>query len=312
MVRTGTFAALRNALSVIASNFGTVLVLCVVGGVVGSLCSGTVADLAVDVVLRRDFATYLVTKGGMSADVAAQVAAERAKAFHADPAAFQAAYPQMFALSKSMTLMFTSSLATALADAVWMGLYGAVAASATIYLWVQRERQRSASLYDAVNYALSRWKRVVGPHFRSVLMVMIGSQVLVPGVLFGMQRAFVDAIATIDDRETDPAARSKRLTASRRGLVLQTFAVSALWWVPYAFVGTFLLMDPVASLTPYVGAVNATTLAPFVAPLTYVVTFFVLAVMDLCMVQYYLDMFRKTAPPVPGPVDLTKPAVPAS
>ena len=312
MVRTGTFAALRNAFSVIASNLGIVLVLCVVGGAVGSFVSGTVADLAVDVMLRRDFATYLATVGGMAPDVAAQVAAERARAFHADPAAFQAAYPQMFAFSKSMTLMITSSLATALADAVWMGLYGAVAASATIYLWVQREKQRPTSLYDALNYALSRWKRVVGPHFRSVLMVMLGSQVLVPGVLFGMQRAFVDAIATLDERETDPAARSKRLTSSRRGLVLQTFAVSALWWVPYAFVGNFLLMDPEASLAPYVGAANATTLAPFVAPATYVVTFFVLAVIDLCMVQYYLDMFRKSAEPAAAASDQTKPAIPAS
>jgi nucleoside-triphosphatase THEP1 len=113
-----------------------------------------------------------------------------------------------------------------------------------------------------------------------------------------------DAIATLDDRESDPIARSKRLTSSRRGLVLRTFLVACIWWGPYALVGTFLLMDPVGSLTPYLGAEQAAQVGPFVGPVSYVLSYLVLCLLDLCMVQYYLDIFRKDAPLV-----TTSPAV---
>lgn len=308
MVRTSVFPALRNAFAVILANLGTVLVLCGIAGVVGSLISGTASDLVVDLWLKRDFAQFLQTKTAsgfeMGADQAAQVAGERLKAFHADPVAFGQAYPEMFRLTKSMPLMIVSSLSSALADALWMGTFGALVASATIYLWVQREKGRQASLGDAVNYALARWKRVVGPHLRSVLFIQFGMQLIVPGILFALQRAFVDAIATLDDRESDPIARSKRLTSSRRGLVLRTFLVACIWWGPYALVGTFLLMDPVGSLTPYLGAEQAAQVGPFVGPVSYVLSYLVLCLLDLCMVQYYLDIFRKDAPPV-----TTSPAV---
>jgi hypothetical protein len=121
----------------------------------------------------------------------------------------------------------------------------------------------------------------------------VGVQLLVPGALFAMQRAFVDAIATLDDRESDPAARSKRLTSARRGLVLRTFLVAAIWWVPFALAGMFVLLDPAGALTPYVGAARAEQIAPFLTPTAYVISYLVLCLVDLCMVQYYLDIFRR-------------------
>lgn len=166
----------------------------------------------------------------------------------------------------------------------WNCTVGAWAAAAGIYLWVQHEKGRPATLYDAVNYGLSRYRRVVGPHARAYLAVAIGSIVIVPGILFGLQYAFVDAIATLDTVEKDPLARSRKLTRDRRGTIFRTFAAFVVWWLPFQMIGRFQLQG----------------MGTFAYALGGVMDHFVLLLIELCMVQYYLDLFRKPASAAPA------------
>lgn len=168
---------------------------------------------------------------------------------------------------------------------IWGCIVGAWAAPATLYLWVQHEKGRSTSLYDAVNYGLNRYRRVLGPHARALFVVQLGLVVIVPGILFGLQYAFVDAIATLDTQEKDPLRRSSRLTSSRRGTLFRTFALFLLWWLPMQAGGFIALQEYGIVAVAVAGVIDA----------------LVLIVLDLCMVQFYLDLFRKPAAGAPVP-----------
>jgi hypothetical protein len=169
------------------------------------------------------------------------------------------------------------------AQTIWLTMWGCVvgawAAPATLYLWVQHEKQKPATLYEAVNFGLNRFPRVVGPHARALFIIQLGIIVIVPGILFGLQYAFVDAIATLDTQEKDPLSRSRKLTSGRRGTLFRTFAVFLLWWGPTQLGGFFMLQE----------------LGIWALALGGVIDAMVLIAIDLCMVQYYLDLFRKPA-----------------
>ncbi|MDP2304521.1 MAG: hypothetical protein Q8P18_00670 [Pseudomonadota bacterium] len=178
---------------------------------------------------------------------------------------------------------------------IWLTLWGCIvgawAAPATLYLWVQHEKKKPASLYEAVNYGLNRFPRVVKAHARALFIVQLGMIVIVPGILFGLQYAFVDAIATLDNEEKDPLARSRKLTSGRRGTLFRTFAVFLLWWAPTQLGGFFWLQG----------------LGTWALALGGVIDALVLIALDLCMVQFYLDLFRKpAAAAATAPVTLSK------
>lgn len=188
----------------------------------------------------------------------------------------------------SQQRLIVSELSKTVALTVWGCLAGAWAAPATLYLWVQQEKGRPTSLYEAVNYGLNRFPRVLGPHSRALFIIQLGLIVIVPGILFGLQYAFVDAIATLDTAEKDPLARSRKLTAGRRGTLFRTFLFFLVWWVPMQLGGIWWIQAK----------------GPLALALGGVVDGLILIIIDLCMVQFYLDLFRKpTAPaePVPAP-----------
>ncbi len=181
---------------------------------------------------------------------------------------------------------------------IWGCIVGAWAAPTTLYLWVQHEKGKATSLYEAVNYGLNRFARVLPAHARAVFIIQLGIIVIVPGILFGLQYAFVDAIATLDTQEKDPLARSRKLTAGRRGTLFRTFAVFLLWWAPTQLGGFLALQEMGWWAVALAGIVDA----------------LVLILIDLCMVQYYLDLFRKpassTAAAAPAPSDSVPVATP--
>jgi hypothetical protein len=187
----------------------------------------------------------------------------------------------------SQQAMAVSQIAQTIAITIWGCIVGAWAAPATIYLWVQEEKKKPTTLYEAVNFGLNRFSRVLPAHARAVFIIQLGIIVIVPGILFGLQYAFVDAIATLDTQERNPLARSRKLTAGRRGTIFRTFAVFLLWWAP-AQLGGLLWLQGVGTWALALGGV---------------VDGLVLIAIDLCMVQYYLDLFRKPVsaePPVPA------------
>ncbi len=193
--------------------------------------------------------------------------------------------------------LLVSELTRTAADLGWGATVGALTAACTLYLWVQRERGQATSFYDALNFGLNRWGRMWKAHGRALLAVQLGMLVIVPGILFGLQYAFVDAIATLDAKEANPGERSRKLTARRRGLIFSTFAVFSLWWIPYQGLLMFMLQDPNAFLGAklQLSPDTITWVGPLLMPATGVVNGLVLVLLDLCMVQYYLDLFRKPA-----------------
>jgi hypothetical protein len=177
----------------------------------------------------------------------------------------------------SQQAMIVSQVSQTIAVTIWECTVGAWGAAASIYLWVQHERNRPTNLYEAVNYGLNRLPQVLWAHARAVFIIQLGIIVVVPGILFGLQYAFVDAIATLDSQEADPLARSRKLTSGRRGTLFRTFAVFLIWWAPAQLGGLFWLQGQGTWALALGGVIDA----------------LVLVILDLCMVQYYLDLFRK-------------------
>ncbi len=85
---------------------------------------------------------------------------------------------------------------------------------------------KSAGLYPALNFALNRYKRMFVPHMIAWLAIIIGMQVVIPGILYWMMYAFVDAVAALEDHP-DPRKRSRMLTAGRR---------SSIFWMIFPFI----------------------------------------------------------------------------
>ena len=122
---------------------------------------------------------------------------------------------------------------------VWGILFYPIIDAATIWVWRRRDAGSDISLYGAVNWALSRYKRMFLPHMIAFLTIMIGAQLIVPGILFGLQYAFVDAIAAVDERAKKPLSRSARLTKGRRGRIFWAWIPYMLWYIPSALVVVF-------------------------------------------------------------------------
>jgi hypothetical protein len=101
-------------------------------------------------------------------------------------------------------------------------LVGPLFAAVAIYvgrLWSHGEQR---SLYGAVNFAVARYRRMVLPHAGAQLTIRLGMLVIVPGIFFLLQYAFVDAVASLE-QEKWPLSRSGKLTRGRRRAIFLVF-----------------------------------------------------------------------------------------
>jgi hypothetical protein len=247
MKSLGALGALKNTFSVLAANLGPALFIAMVAGGLGAVIEWAFGEIVGGAILSH-------------------------MTLSPDPA------------QRNQTEMIVTMLTFTVFAVIWSGPVGAWQAGSSIYLWVQREKGREATLRGAINFGLNRLSRVLGPHWKAYLFIALGNLVVVPAILLGLQYAFVDCIATLDDQESDPLARSKRLTLPRRGTIFRTFLPFALWWIPYQLALTFW-MD---SQPLWVQAIGGTIDA------------LVLVAIDITMVQLYLDVFRKPASGGPG------------
>jgi hypothetical protein len=109
-----------------------------------------------------------------------------------------------------------------------------------------------ASLFKALNFGLARYKHIFKWHAAAWLTIQLGMIVLVPGILFLLQYAFVDSILTLE-KEKWPLARSAKLTRGRRGrifalvlpwlLLTQVIGFAELWALQKGFGTLFALMS---------------------------------------------------------------------
>jgi len=112
-------------------------------------------------------------------------------------------------------------------------ILGPIAAAMAIYTARTHSHGGQASLYTALNFALARYGRMVKWHAAAWLTIQVGMIVLVPGILFLLQYAFVDCILCLED-EKWPLERSSKLTKKRRGRI---FALVFVWLVVNQVVG---------------------------------------------------------------------------
>lgn len=183
---------------------------------------------------------------------------------------------------RGQSLLVASTLCQSLLLCVWAGTVGAWAVPAQIYLWVQEEKKQHATLAGAINFGLNRWSRVALPHFLAYTTVALGNIVIVPGIIFGLMFAYVDGIATLDPQEKHVLGRSSRLTSTRRRSIFMIFLTAALGWWLWFQLGLVFLMS---------------TMQPWQKFAVGTVDHMVIIFVELCMVQLYLDMFRKPAVP---------------
>ena len=71
------------------------------------------------------------------------------------------------------------------------------------------------SMNSAINFISKRYKSVFVPYLLAMLSIQVGMLIVIPGIMFMMQYAFVDSVATLE-KEKHVLTRSKRLTKSRR------------------------------------------------------------------------------------------------
>lgn len=115
---------------------------------------------------------------------------------------------------------------------VWGVLAFPVLDAVTIYTWRRFASGESVSPQKAINWAISRYGRMFGAHAAAYATITLGMVIIVPGILFGLQYAFVDAITATDDKSQSPLKRSQKLTRGRRGRILRAWIPYAIWYLP--------------------------------------------------------------------------------
>ena len=76
-------------------------------------------------------------------------------------------------------------------------------------------KKYSFTINSAINFIVKRYKNVFMPYLLAMLSIQVGMLIVIPGIMFMMQYAFVDSVATLE-KEKHVLTRSKRLTKSRR------------------------------------------------------------------------------------------------
>jgi hypothetical protein len=106
--------------------------------------------------------------------------------------------------------------ATALVTEIF---FGPIFVAVAIYLG---RGQGPPNLYSAVNFALNRYGRLFKWHAAACLMISVGMIVILPGVLYTLNYAFVDSVCCVED-ERWPLSRSTKLTRGRRKRIFLLF-----------------------------------------------------------------------------------------
>ena len=144
------------------------------------------------------------------------------------------------------TQLMTSELTKLVVLTVWGILAAPVLDAVSIYAW--RNRDGGRSFKGAINYMLTRFRRMFVPHALSFTGISLGMSVIIPGIMFGLWWAWVDAITATRDRTLDPILRSlgrdpdsrtalqwsRVLSRGHRGRILRAWLPYALWYLPAA------------------------------------------------------------------------------
>jgi len=94
-------------------------------------------------------------------------------------------------------------------------ILGPIVGAIAVYVGRSHSQGTTVTPYKALNFAINRYGRLFKWHAAAWLSIHVGMLVLVPGILFLLQYAFVDSIVCLEN-EKWPLSRSKKLTRGRR------------------------------------------------------------------------------------------------
>jgi len=124
-------------------------------------------------------------------------------------------------------------------------LVGPIFQAAAAYAAFRHSRGKPGSVSHGINFGLTRYKRMLGPHARAWLRILIGIQLfLLPGIIFWNQLALVDAVAVFE-KSKDPLRRSRQLTKGYR----RTIFIMGFPWLFYSIPAFFIIPQLLAVST---------------------------------------------------------------
>ena len=109
-------------------------------------------------------------------------------------------------------------------------LVGPLVAGTAVFVALRAAGGTRHPAMAGLGYAARRYGRMFVPHLKAQLLIQIGSQLFLPGLLAWTMYAFTDAVAALE-ADKAPLQRSARLTAGRRSTLV-------LLVVPFMLVGT--------------------------------------------------------------------------
>lgn len=135
--------------------------------------------------------------------------------------------------------LWTSELTKLAVGIIWFIFAKPIVDATAIYCWRQISRGGTVQPGKAWNWAIGRYGRMLKPHAAKFLTVSAGLIIVVPGVLFGLQYAFVHAISAMEEKPTGVLSRSQRFTDGRRGRIAMVWLPYVPWYLFYTVVATY-------------------------------------------------------------------------
>jgi hypothetical protein len=139
---------------------------------------------------------------------------------------------------------------------IWSAVVGAFVWPAMIQVYLRDDAGQEVSLGDALAFGAARWRQLIVPYALSKAIIWVGLLVVIPGILYGLQYAFVEPVATLENGVKHPLARSRRLTRPVRGRIFRIFLLFIPWWGWYLTIGQLQLLDKSAWISGAASAVN--------------------------------------------------------
>jgi hypothetical protein len=114
----------------------------------------------------------------------------------------------------------------------------------------RHSRGKPGSVSRGVNFALSRYTRMLKAHIQTWLVILLGLQLLIPGIIYWNQLILVDSV-TVFEKSKRPLQRSRQLTKGYR----RTIFLMALPWFLYGL--------PAFVIEPQIAGVWAGLMVPY-------------------------------------------------
>src|SRR5690606_1020546 len=137
--------------------------------------------------------------------------------------------------NSGMVLLVVSSTAWSLA---WACIGGAAVGVLWVSVAEAHGRGRALGFGEAAARIWRRTADVSAPHGGAALLIQLGLQVVIPGIIYALQFSFVDA-AAVWDRDAPALKRSTRLTRGIRRRVFKVWLLGFLVAIPLGWLLAF-------------------------------------------------------------------------